>query len=70
MVGVLALTAGCDSGSAPEATPADTEKVQKNEMEARQKAYGKQGVAGANSAKAAKAAAPAAVTPAAETPAK
>ena len=56
VIGVSAFAVGCDSGSAPEATPEVIEQNQKNEMEARQKAYGnKTGVPIANSKKAAQA---------------
>lgn len=67
ILGGASLIVGCDGGSGPEMTPAETDKLQKNEMEARQKAFGKTGmVVNKNSAKAAKPAAP----PAEPAPAK
>jgi hypothetical protein len=60
LAAALVVTVGCDGGSDGGSTPAQVQQIQKNESEARQKAFGKMGRANVNSAKASKSLAPAA----------
>jgi hypothetical protein len=65
VIGGAAILAGCE-GEPPAATPEQTDQLQKNEMEARRKAYGQTGQQTLKGAKAAAKAGAAAPAPAPE----